>query len=77
MTHRLLVISLFVAALAGCADASRPTRPLSTSDLSPAGRTDVFRRDTYDDRGISAGSGGSYRNLEESRTGASDPTPRR
>jgi hypothetical protein len=76
MIHRLLAISLCVAALAGCADASRPTRPLSTGDLSPAGRTDLFRRDTYDDRGISGGSG-SYRNLEEDRTGASDPALRR
>jgi hypothetical protein len=69
----LLALGLLLTLLA-CSASSKPTR-LGTSDLSPSGRFDVRRGDTYDDSAIYGSGSGPLRVLQED-AGTSDPKSR-
>ena len=68
MHRHMLALALCGFVLGACA--TQPVSPpLSTGDLVPAGQTDVFRGDTYDDRGTTASSVDSFRPADDDPAG--------
>jgi hypothetical protein len=76
MMKSILFPAVAAALLAACAGDGAGTR-LTPGDLSATGSTNTFRRDTYDDRGLSGSSTGRATILHQDRPGGSDYDPGR